>query len=86
MKTPRSVKSLELVADCTRVTQAQWDIYMKNATKADKRRVDRLVKIHLPILYHELALDSYNPYNYYKTKNHLILVHSSIEYFIKFKE
>lgn len=57
---------------------------MEGAVRADKQHINRLVRRHLPELYHALALNYYNPYNYYRTKTHLILVHSSIEYFIKY--
>jgi len=57
---------------------------MDGKTRADKRIINRLVKKYLPNLYRQLALHLYNPYHYYKTKNHLILVHSDIEYFLRY--
>lgn len=82
MRTPKKVSELELECTCVGISQGLWERYMKNATKANKRIIDRLVKKHLPELYEGLCLKSYNPYNYFKTRRHLILVHSSIEYFI----
>lgn len=58
---------------------------MKGAVKADKNRINNLVKKQIPSLYESLALNCYNPYNYYRTKTHLILIHSSIEYFIPYQ-
>lgn len=66
---------------------------MKGATRADTYLINRLVKEHLPELFMALSLDCkplkdlswFNPYQYYKTKKHLILVHSGIEYFLCFK-
>jgi hypothetical protein len=62
-----------------------WDSYMKGATRANVKAINRLVKKHLPDLYEQLALNFYNPYHYLKNQKHLILVHSGIEYFIKYK-
>jgi len=85
MKTPSNVSQLELECSCVNISARQWNILMENATKANKRAINKLVKKHIPDLYQYLSLHLRNPYNYYKTKNHLILVHSSIEYFIKYK-
>jgi len=54
---------------------------MSGATRADRRLIDRLVRKHLPDLYETLSLNLRNPYHYYKTGRHLILVHSATEYF-----
>lgn len=85
MKTPDKVRSLELEGDCTSISQWKWSRWMDGATRADKRKIDRLVKEHLPYVYNKLDLEAYNPYNYYKTERHLILVHSSIEYFLTYE-
>ncbi len=58
---------------------------MDGARRADKRVINRLVKTHLPDLYYALRLDLRNPYAYLKTKTHLILVHSGIEYFLAYR-
>ena len=88
-----SINSLEYECNCTSISIANWDKLMKGALRADKYKTNRLVEKHLPYLFKSLALDQkslkdlnwYNPYNYYKTKTHLILVHSNIEYFLKIK-
>ena len=84
MKTPKTVRSLHLECDCTSISKKEWDKLMSGATRANKRIIDRLVKNHIPSLYWDLALNYSNPYVYYKTDTHLILVHSSIEYFLKY--
>ena len=58
---------------------------MDGARRADKRVINRLVKTHLPDLYRALRLDLRNPYAYFKTRDHLILVHSGIEYFLAYR-
>jgi len=85
MKTPTKINYLEYETDCTITSKYTWDKLMKNKTVANKRRIDKLVKEHVPDLFDSLALQFYNPYRYYKTKTHLILVHSSIEYFLRYK-
>ena len=85
MKTPTKINYLEYETDCTITSKYTWDKLMKNKTVANTRIVNRLVKKHLPDLYNSLALNLCNPYQYYKTSTHLILVHSSIEYFLRYK-
>jgi hypothetical protein len=79
----RKVKSLQLENTCVGCTIHEWEVLMAGHKRACKKEIDRLVKIHLPDLYYDLALNYYNPYNYHKTETHLILVHSGIEYFLK---
>ena len=69
---------------CCNISQYKWDILMNNAVRADKKKINRLVKKLLPNLYYELRLNFHNPYNYFRTKTHLILVHSSIEYSLRY--
>ena len=85
MKTPRLVDGLCLEATCTGIDLAQWHRWMDGATRADHRQIDSLVRRHLPDLYEDLRLDLRNPYHYYKTRRHLILVHSAIEYFLAYR-
>jgi hypothetical protein len=84
MKTPVKINTLYLEATCIGISQRKWDMLMQGATRANKSVIDRLVKLHFPKLYAELCLNCYNPYKYYKTKTHLILVHSSVEYFLRY--
>ena len=58
---------------------------MAGATRANHRQIDRLVRRHLPDLYEGLSLNLRNPYHYFKTRRHLILVHSAIEYFLAYR-
>jgi hypothetical protein len=76
---------LELECTCVSCNGINhWEQLMKGHKRADKKQIDRLVKKLLPDLHYELALQYYNPYHYHKTKRHLILVHSGIEYFLKY--
>lgn len=79
-----NIKTLQYVTNCTRISERQYDRLFEGARKANKKEVNRLVRLHLPELYNELALHLYNPYNYHRTVTHLILSHSSIDYFLKF--
>ena len=85
MRTPAEVDCLWLEATCSGINLAQWDRWMAGATRADKRRIDGLVRKHLPDLYEDLQLDLRNPYFYHKTQQHLILVHSATEYFLAYR-
>jgi hypothetical protein len=80
----RKIRSLKLHASCTGLSKFEWDELMKGRKRANKKEINRLVKEHLPDLYNDLALDYANPYNYFRTDMHLILVHSAIEYFIAY--
>ena len=86
MRTPRAVDGLWLEATCSGISLAQWERWMAGATRADHRLIDRLVRKHLPELYEDLRLDLRNPYHYFKTRRHLILVHSGIEHFLRYGE
>ncbi len=85
VKTPDKVKSLEYIGNCITLPIRFLEQLEDEATRANKKTINKLVKEHLPDLHYNLALNSYNPYNYYKTKDYLILVHSSIEYVIKYR-
>ena len=92
MRTPKEVSSINLECTCVGISQREWDMLMKNATRANTVNINRIVRKMLPDLAEELGLFDkplkdlgwYNPYNYFKTKKHLILVHSGIEYFLNY--
>ena len=86
MRTPRQVDGLRLEATCCDINLAQWERWMAGATRADHRQIDSLVRKHLPGLYRDLSLNLWNPYSYFKTRRHLILVHSAIEYFLGYRQ
>jgi hypothetical protein len=87
MKKPyyEAVTELELDTTCVECRGGKWNQLMKGAVRANKRAINSLVKKLLPDLYEKLALQFYNPYNYLRTQKHLILVHSGIEFFLKFR-
>ena len=85
MRTPNEVDCLWLEATCSGINLAQWNKWMAGATRANHRQIDSLVRRHLPDLYEGLNLDLWNPYHYFKTRRHLILVHSAIEYFLAYR-
>lgn len=72
---------------CTNININHWDELMKGATRADRKLAVKIAKLAGVIdddqARTELARPWYNPYNHYKTKTHLVYVHSSIEHFIK---
>ena len=86
-----NIYSLSYEYDCTSISVDKWESLMENATKGSVYEINRLVRDLLPDLFHDLALDTrplkdlgwFNPYCYYKTLTHLVLVHSGIEYFLR---
>jgi hypothetical protein len=76
---------IEYECNCTNISLSTHNSLMRRSVKADKNKVNELVRKQLPNLYKELALEFYNPYDYGRTDTHLILVHSMIEYFLKIK-
>jgi hypothetical protein len=85
MKTPSIIQNAHLESTCATVTETEWNKLYHKATRANKRRIHKLVKKHLPELFTELALNLRNPYEYFKTATHLIIVHSATDYFIKYE-
>ena len=76
---------MELEYTCCEVTLDKWNDLMKGAKSINYDWLKNKIRKHLPDLYRDLSLDFYNPYGHQSsvTKTHYILVHSSIEYFIK---
>lgn len=76
---------IEYETCCSAITQERWDELMKGARRASYRKVVRLVREQCPDMYYALALEFPNPYadGCKRTKTHLILVHSHIEYFFR---
>lgn len=72
-----------LECTCCNISEQKWDYLMKDAKRMNKRVLTKLVKNNMRYVYDALSLNLYNPYNYYKTATHYILVHSAIEYFIR---
>jgi len=76
-----------LECTCVNINQNTWDELMKNNTKANQKQAVKIALLAGVIDEHEAKKEIknpwYNPYNHYKTKTHLIYVHSCIEHFIK---
>ena len=79
-----NIKSIEYCCNCTNISSEHWEELMAGAKKANKLKINNLIKKFSPDFYYKLSLNLPNPFDYYKTKTHLILVHSQIEYFFKF--
>ena len=77
------VKALELECTCVNTSIVKLERLMRGAVRADKKKINGLVKNLLPELYEDLVLNFYNPYNYFRTKTHIILVWSGIEHFLR---
>ena len=77
----------EFEATCVGIGQNKWDELMKGHTKANRKEVVKIALLAGVIdeqqAREEIKRPYYNPYNHYKTKTHIIYVHSMIEHFIK---
>lgn len=76
-----------LECTCVGISANKWDKLMKNAKRADRRIVIRAA-IKAGIIskeegLRELKQPYYNPYNHYRTNEHLVYVHSRIEHFLR---
>ena len=78
---------MELECTCVDIGTDRWNRLMKGSRPLNYDWLVRRIKKHLPDLYEALGLDFYNPYceQTRVTRTHYILVHSSIEYFIRKK-
>ncbi|MBP6238820.1 MAG: hypothetical protein KA270_17400 [Saprospiraceae bacterium] len=87
MKTPQTVSGLTYIGCCANFTLRQWEELMDGTVKANGAHIRKLIKKHLPELYHEIALGFYNPHEHksVKKKGLLVYVHSGIEYFLQFE-
>ena len=74
---------IEFDCTCESISIYKWEKLMYKCLRADKRKINNMVRKQIPYLYNMLSLNIYNPYEYYKTNTHYILVHSSIEYFLR---
>ena len=74
----------ELRCSCAQISKRKWEELMKGAVRANKQKIHQLLRRDMPEFYEHLALHAYNPYHYFRTKKHIIVVHSAIEYFISY--
>lgn len=87
MKTPSNVSSANFIGSCSNINIFQWNNLMEGTKKANGKKIRNIIKRELPELYDALALDFYNPYESkcVHKEGLLVYVHSSTEYFIKYK-
>lgn len=83
-----SIVGLEFIGTCVDHNIEQIEEHEKGCVKADYKKVERLIKKHIPELVPELTLDipnCYNPYRHLteRKKDLIIYYHSGIHYFFK---
>jgi hypothetical protein len=78
-------KGITYFANCTGISIKKHEELMLNSTKANGKKIRKLIKKKCPDLAYSLALDYPNPYEHQSRKKDglLIYVHSGIEYFLK---
>ena len=85
----RKVVSMEFYGDCSSISSEENDKIMKECTVANKKEIHKLLD--------KFEIDSVgclntndlkkfgNQYKYFKSKNWIVVIHSSIEHFYKIK-
>lgn len=72
---------------CVATTANEWDSLMKGHTRANRVKAVRAALqagvIDETQAAQEIKKPYYNPYKHFKTKTHIIYVHSGIEHFIR---
>jgi len=84
MITPSKVNSLRLVDTSFSITDWENSQYLSELYVADKNKIGRLIKKHLPGIYEVLGLEFHNPYKYYKKDDLLVVFHTSIQFYLKY--
>lgn len=76
---------MELECNCSQISIQEWERKMKGIRPISYKWLVAKIKKHLPLLYEDLCLNIYNPYenNCGVTDEYYILCHSAIEYFIR---
>ena len=79
------LKNLYLECTCGDISADKNEELHKGARKVSYKNMCKLIKKFIPELYEYLCLDYFNPWHNdcVQTKEHYILVHSQIDYFIK---
>ncbi len=72
---------------CSDISFSEWQKKMKGVKPINYKWLVNKIKKQIPQLYEALALEYYNPYENKcgVNREYYILVHSSVEYFIKKK-
>lgn len=78
---------VQFVDTCVGCGIYKWEEYMAGHTRANRKEVVRIA-LQAEVIDEEQAKQElrkpwFNPYNHFKTKTHIIYVHSGIEHFIK---
>ena len=70
---------------CTDITLEKWKNLMKGKKRISYRWLVQKIRRELPVIYKELDLEFYNPWEEqtYSTRTHYVLTHSAIEYFFR---
>jgi hypothetical protein len=76
---------MEFIGTCSDFNLPTWERLMKGAKRFSYKTMCILIKEQYPEMYHDLALNLYNPWcrQTKQTPTHYILVHSATEYFFR---
>lgn len=72
---------------CVGISIYEWEDLMRGHTKANRKEVVKIALLSGVIdkdqAKEEIKKPHFNPYTHFKTKSHIIYVHSGIEHFIR---
>ena len=76
---------IEFDATCADITEDEWNRRMKGKRPFSYNTLKKMIKQQYPMLYDELGLDFYNPWqdHTYQTPEYYVLTASATEYFFR---
>ena len=82
-----NICSMDFYGACSDISAKRNDEIMKKCTIENKKEIHKLLEkfgyISLGTLDTHILKKFWNPYRYYKSKDWIVIIHSSIEYFFK---
>ncbi len=82
-----SIGSMDFYGACPDISARENNEIMKKCTTGNKKEIHKLLEkfgyISIGTLDIHILKKFWNPYRYYKSKDFIVVVHSSIEYFFK---
>ena len=70
---------VEFETTCANISEREWEKLYEKSTRADKKKVEKLIKEFFASDWFKFR----NPYPCYKTKTHIIYIHSATDYFFR---
>ena len=82
-----NIASIEFYGDCSDISAKKNEEIMKQCTTGNKKEIHKLLEAFGYLSVGIIDINSlekfWNPYKYYKSKDWIVVIHSSIEHFFK---